>query len=161
MPAIASQKIRHSGQVAARVKAIADSIDLARGEFAVTLDHYRDLQKLGMDSASFRRYVKIVFNVKDTDEDSSRLLAKVIDHGGQVSNAYEALKAVSDYLNSDKAGRSAEGALESLWFGPNKEKAVKAMDKKVFHQALTSTETSVMEKLAGQVEDDYDGLQSA
>lgn len=123
-------RVRHHRFVADNVDKLRDVMDLANQEFEASIDQYRFLASRAINSDDLKKYVKIVFDVKNADKVSTRkqnIMTKVEnlfetgkgqDIKGVGGTYWAAYNAVTEYLNYDK-GNSVGNRLDSLWFGQN------------------------------------------
>lgn len=123
-------RVRHHRFVAENVEKLRDIMDLANQEFEATAEEYRFLASRPINSADLKKYVRVVFNVRENEEVSTRkqnILNKVEglfetgkgnDLPGVKGTYWAAYNAVTEYLNYDK-GNSVQNRLDSLWFGQN------------------------------------------
>ena len=134
-------RVRHHRFVKNNVEKLRDIMNLANQEFETTADNYRFLASRQINSKDLRKYVKIVFNVQEQeDEDISTRTENIIksvenlfltgkgnDLPGVQGTYWAAYNAMSEHLNYNK-GRSNENRMDSLWFGQNGNLNQKALD---------------------------------
>lgn len=123
-------RVRHHRFVADNVEKLRDIMDIANQEFEATAEEYRFLASRGINSNDLKKYVNIVFGVKDAEKTSTRkqnIINKVEglfetgkgnDLPGVRGTYWAAYNAVTEYLNYEK-GNNVQNRLDSLWFGQN------------------------------------------
>lgn len=120
-------KVSHRGNVAMRVKTLMHGLDMARGEFRVSIEAMRELAKRKCSDADFERYAREVFEPGKADdkEAGKRILAQVfplfqagrgMDLPGVRGTYWGAYNAVTEHLTHNR-GRSADTRVDSQWFG--------------------------------------------
>ena len=116
-------------------------MNLADQEFEATAEQYRFLASKQINATDLHKYVKIVLDVHQQEEDelSTRtkniigkveeffLLGKGNDLPGVNGTYWAAYNGVTEYLNYEK-GRTNENRMDSLWFGQNGNLSQKALD---------------------------------
>ena len=116
-------------------------MNLADQEFEATAEQYRFLASRQINATDLHKYVKIVLDVHQQEEDelSTRtkniigkveeffLLGKGNDLPGVNGTYWAAYNGVTEYLNYEK-GRTNENRMDSLWFGQNGNLSQKALD---------------------------------
>ena len=116
-------------------------MNLANQEFEATAEQYRFLASKQINATDLHKYVKIVLDVHQQEEDelSTRtkniigkveeffLLGKGNDLPGVNGTYWAAYNGVTEYLNYEK-GRTSENRMDSLWFGQNGNLSQKALD---------------------------------
>ena len=134
-------RIRHHRFVKNNVEKLRDIMNLADQEFEATAEQYRFLASKQINAADLHKYVKIVLDVHQQEEDelSTRtkniigkveeffLLGKGNDMPGVNGTYWAAYNGVTEYLNYEK-GRTNENRMDSLWFGQNGNLSQKALD---------------------------------
>lgn len=135
-------RVRHTKSMHDNLAAIQDVMDVARKEFAATLEQYRRLAAVTINQADVRKYVKIVLNIDERlplDEIPSRTrnvmfaMEQLAECGtgnnlpGVRGTLWGAYNGVTEYL-SYGAGSNREKRLDSLWFGSGAERNKKALD---------------------------------
>ena len=133
-------RVRHHRFVKNNVEKLRDIMNLADQEFEATADQFRFLASKQINSADLHKYVKIVLDVHEQEEDelSTRtkniigkveeffLLGKGNDMPGVNGTYWAAYNGVTEYLNYEK-GRTSENRMDSLWFGQNGNLSQKAL----------------------------------
>jgi len=125
-------KIAHTKSMKSSMSLVQKTIDLARKQFIVTLEQYRQMQERKIDMEGVARFA--MASIKPTEIDSfdmnklPRVVKNTIDFynnhetqtmpgvRGTVWGAYNAVTGFVDHIQ----GRSAENRLNSTWFGPGK-----------------------------------------
>jgi phage/plasmid-like protein (TIGR03299 family) len=134
-------RIRHHRFVKNNVEKLRDIMNLADQEFEATAEQYRFLASKQINATDLHKYVKIVLDVHQQEEDelSTRtkniigkveeffLLGKGNDLPGVNGTYWAAYNGVTEYLNYEK-GRTNENRMDSLWFGQNGNLSQKALD---------------------------------
>lgn len=120
-------KVLHTKSAVQNLENLRDCLNLAVGEFQATIEQYRNLANKGINQADLRKYIKVVFGIKDEQEKNSSYFDKIIplfergrgnDLKGSYGTAWTAYNAVNEFLVWEK-GRTPEGRLNSVWFGPD------------------------------------------
>lgn len=133
-------KIRHTENAGAALEKIRTTMDLARQEFAATAEQLRELARVGCSDLTLRRYVRKVFfpAMEATDFEAGggkgdRILAQVIPlfecgRGADLSRGtlWGAFNAVTEFTTHIR-GRSADGRVDSQWFGEGAKIAQRAL----------------------------------
>jgi len=134
-------RVRHHRFVKNNVEKLRDIMNLANQEFEATAEQYRFLASKQINATDLHKYVKIVLDVHQQEEDelSTRtkniigkveeffLLGKGNDLPGVNGTYWAAYNGVTEYLNYEK-GRTSENRMDSLWFGQNGNLSQKALD---------------------------------
>lgn len=133
-------RLRHRSNVAANLEAVREVMNLADQRFEATAERFRQLAAKDINADDLKRYVDIVFTAPhmsaDARPDHDRLLGKIVpmfEHGrgndlpGVRGTAWAAYNAVTEFLAYSR-GRSQDGRLDSLWFGPGAELNRRALD---------------------------------
>ncbi len=144
--ASAMLRVRHSSKVKSNLEAIRDIMDLAKSEFAATIEQYRFLASKQINKEDLRRFVRILVQdeklaaTQKWDDvptrsqniilDIERLVDDPIQKVGISGTWWNAYNAYNGYLNH-KQGRNSDNRLNSLWFGTNE-----ASDKEAFKLSL-------------------------
>ena len=116
-------------------------MNLADQEFEATAEQYRFLASKQINATDLHKYVKIVLDVHQQEEDELAtrtkniigkveeffLLGKGNDLPGVNGTYWAAYNGVTEYLNYEK-GRTNENRMDSLWFGQNGNLSQKALD---------------------------------
>ncbi len=116
-------------------------MNLADQEFEATAEQYRFLASKQINASDLHKYVKIVLDVQQQEDDdlSTRtkniigkveeffLIGKGNDMPGVNGTYWAAYNGVTEYLNYEK-GRTNENRMDSLWFGQNGNLSQKALD---------------------------------
>jgi len=123
-------RVRHHRNVAANVEKLRDIMNVANQEFEATCDEYRYLASRQINKGDLEKYIKIVCDVQDTEEEDISTRTKNImtrieelyeggrgtEIAGVTGTWWGAYNAVTEYLNYEK-GRNANNRMNSLWFG--------------------------------------------
>lgn len=120
-------KLTHRGNISRKFRSLTDAMDLAKGRFIASVDQMAEMQAIGINSAAFKELVKVVIGA-DSGK-GERKVAKILEHGAQVENVLDAYMAMSEYLNSEDAGKNANSILQSLWYGNGKKVLNKMFEK--------------------------------
>ena len=134
-------RIRHHRFVKNNVEKLRDIMNLADQEFEATAEQYRFLASKQINASDLHKYVKIVLDVQQQEDDdlSTRtkniigkveeffLIGKGNDMPGVNGTYWAAYNGVTEYLNYEK-GRTNENRMDSLWFGQNGNLSQKALD---------------------------------
>jgi len=137
-------RYRHGKNVATEVEKLREVINLQRMEFEATADQYRLLAGKNINMADLKKYVKLVVDAEESDDELSTRMKNIIDKivefhevgkGSDIAGVrgtyWGAYNAVSEWLTWDR-GHNADTRLKSLWFGPSK-----TMNQKAFDTALS------------------------
>jgi len=135
-------RVRHSSAVKANVDALRDVIDLAKREFAGTIEQYQVLARRSISKTDLEKYFRKVLNI-DADKARKDLptrtqnrieeLVKLFETGkgsnlpGVEGTVWGAYNAVTEQLTWN-ASRNVANRFDSLWFGPNDEINKRALD---------------------------------
>ncbi len=121
-------RVRHTKEVHQNLAAIREVMNLANQEFEATAEQYRLLARKNINQADLQKYLKLVFQVNDGQDASTRmknLMDEVVGlfEAGRGNNLpstrhtfWTAYNAVSEHLSYNR-GRNADNRLNSLWFG--------------------------------------------
>ena len=134
-------RIRHHRFVKNNVEKLRDIMNLADQEFEATAEQYRFLASKQINASDLHKYVKIVLDVQQQEDDdlSTRtkniigkveeffLIGKGNDMPGVNGTYWAAYNGVTEYLNYEK-GRTNENRMDSLWFGQKGNLSQKALD---------------------------------
>lgn len=125
-------RVKHTVGMLENLEYIRKIMDLARTEFSATIAQYRTLANREIDNNDLERYVRIVFDLGDTE--GEKLLPKIVrlfDQGRGSDMAgrtyWGAYNAVSEYLNYFR-GKTQDNTLDSLWYGDSAMVNRKALD---------------------------------
>ena len=126
-------RVRHSGKVKQNVDSLRDVIDLAKREFAGTVEQYQALARRNIVKSDLEKYFRTVLKVEQDKErkdlptrTQNRLddMFKLFETGkgselqGVKGTAWGAYNAVTEFLTWE-AGRNVDNRFDSLWFGQN------------------------------------------
>lgn len=136
-------RINHSSKTEQTMEDLQSALDIAKREFSVNIEKYRELAKHGVSGDSLRKYVRIVKElmsapltlnkakeiVENTpwDKVGTRSQNTVMEIEGFMHDSrqatssgtwWAAYNSVNQYLNYNY-GRSADKRVSSLWFGKN------------------------------------------
>lgn len=131
-------RVRHNRDVKTNVDNLRDIIDLANQEFVATAEQYRKLANKGINQADLVKYVKICLDVKP-DVANSDLHTRTLNTITEIVKQFEKESPIAGntYWNAYNAvnhyrvwaqGRNSDNRLNTLWFGPNQAKDVKALE---------------------------------
>src|SRR5690606_34563034 len=111
---------------------IREVMDAADAEFTASAEQYKLLARKSVNQADLEKYVRLVFEVED-DKDASTRMKNLMQ---EVTGLFEAgrgndlpsirgtlwagYNAVTEWLSYHR-GRNADNRLNSLWFGPSAE----------------------------------------
>lgn len=124
-------RVRHTRSMHDNLEAIRDVMDVARREFAATLEQYRKLACTHINQKDVRKYIKVILGVKEglpLDEIAARtrntmfaleqLTEKATGSNipGVAGTWWNTYNAVSEWLSYGRGG-NAEKRLNNLWFG--------------------------------------------
>lgn len=127
-------RIRHTAGQHIALAQVRDIINLANCTFEATVAQCRQLAACKVSREDIREYVRVVFELSDDEKISTRSANTLKDivnlcvngAGNQGETAWDAYNGVTQYLTHN-AGRSADTRLDSLWFGPNKNRNDRAL----------------------------------
>lgn len=125
----------HNKNVKEAVDAIEETVDVLHQTFVATAEQYRELARHQISEAELKTYVQRVFVPRKKQQELNDELAnlglrtydKIVPlfekgHGNDLPGVkgtwWGAYNAVTEYLNHER-GRSQDGRVDSLWFGPN------------------------------------------
>jgi len=123
-------RIRHSRSVHDNLANIREVMNIANQEFEATAEQYRLLARTDINQADLGKYVRRVFRIDDSGDESTRMkniLEQIVGLAeAGVGNDIPSIRgtwwagynAVTEYL-SHQQGRSESNRLNSLWFGQN------------------------------------------
>jgi hypothetical protein len=119
-----SIRLKHTKGIHEALDIVRDSIDIANQTFSVTLEQYRAMAKIGMDSASFKTYVRKVFEVPEAEERMPRAFETLegLFEGEAMgsrlagSTVWGAYNSVTQWIDHTR-GRSDESRFEASHFG--------------------------------------------
>lgn len=131
-------KVRHTSNAQLALEEIRNAMVVAENAFKVTAEQYKLLTKYQVNEGDIKKYVEVVFGLKPEEERKreakslTRVLDLFTDGRGQDNPAvrgtvWALYNGVTEYLQHE-AGRSDEGRLNSLWFGPNASRNKKALE---------------------------------
>lgn len=136
-------RFRHTPKIHENMEQVAAVLKLANEDFAATVEAYRSLTKVNINSAAqLEEYVKLVFigdNYKEIEaadpskKPASQIVAKVLElftNGrgtSKTENTYwKAYNAVNEYLNYER-GNDDQSRFKSLTFGAGKSLDLRAL----------------------------------
>ena len=129
-------RVRHTASMKVTLEQIQGIMNLANASFEATAEQYRRMANTAIVTTDLEAYVTTVFGNKDSKQFETTK-AKIIElfetgKGSELSRGtvWGAYNAVTEYLGYE-AGRSANGRLNSLWFGPND-----GLNQRAFDEAL-------------------------
>lgn len=121
-------RVKHTRDVHENLENIRETINAIDAEFVTTSEQYKILARKSINAADLEKYVRLVFDVKEGQDTSTRLNNLM----EEVTGLFEAGKgndlpsirgtlwagynAVSEWLTWNR-GRNADNRLNSLWFG--------------------------------------------
>jgi phage/plasmid-like protein (TIGR03299 family) len=122
-------RVRHTANAAQVLEKIRKIMSFADSTFQATAEQFRYLTKAQVNAADIRKYVNVVFDLKPEDERKREpaVIADVFhlfengkgnDLPAIKGTAWALYNAVTERM-THHSGRSDEGRLNSLWFGPN------------------------------------------
>lgn len=128
-------RVRHHKFVKQNVEKLREVMNLANQQFETTAEGFRDLARRQINAEDLAKYVKVVFDMDETEENGIVTMAtrtknkldeitKLFEAGkgnsqeGVRGTWWAAYNAVAEYL-SYGAGRNADNRMDSLWFGVN------------------------------------------
>lgn len=132
-------RVRHNKGVKASVEKLREVMNLANQEFEATAEQYRFLAKSQFRKDDVIKYVKKMFDIKDSDVVSTKtanILKDVFDKiynglgtdiAGVRGSWWSAYNGFNEYLNYTN-GRNSDNRLNSLWFGENDKLNAKALE---------------------------------
>jgi phage/plasmid-like protein (TIGR03299 family) len=121
-------RCKHTKDLRQNMNNIRDMMNLANQEFEATAEQYRLLARKSVNQADLKKYVRLVFKVKDDAEPSTRLKNLMdgvirlfeVGRGNDLPSTrhslWTAYNAVTEHLSYFR-GRNADNRLSSLWFG--------------------------------------------
>lgn len=131
-------RARHTKNILTNLENIRSTINLINQDFEATLEQYKKLLTVDVNSKDVERYIKRVFDIDNDESTSTRkhnILQRIISYfysspGNESKDVrgtmWCALNAVTYYL-THHYGRSQESRIESLWFGQNVDLNKKAL----------------------------------
>lgn len=126
-------RIRHSSKMEENMDMVREAVNLAEQSFSVTKDKYKALQNKGVNQNDLRKYFKTIFEIEDDPSTRSLNQLDQLEHmfqsgrGNQGKTMWDAYNAVTEYMTWE-SGNGAATRFNSLWFGPNASRNVKAFD---------------------------------
>jgi phage/plasmid-like protein (TIGR03299 family) len=123
-------RIRHTRSSQKNLEQVRDIMDNINAGFEATAEQYRFLAGKQFNQKDIDKYVKIVLNIKDNNEDIKTrtrnimddILARIEGPKQSATNVrgswWAAYNGFNEYLNYSK-GRTTDNRLDSLWFGQN------------------------------------------
>lgn len=132
-------KIRHTKSQQDALTQVQQTIDLIDREFKATAEQYRRLAECGIKIDDLQKYVKLVLQIKDNEEISTRkknimdtIVRMAISGIGQSGDErdlsyWTAYQGVTEYVTHN-AGRTAENRFISGNFGVNGQLNQRALD---------------------------------
>ena len=121
-------KVMHRGDVAKSLEALSEVMDLAKREFAASVDQYRQLARTSCSAEDLERYVRRVFTPDKDQEDAKAAkvtipkIVRLFEEGrgsaidGVRGTAWGAYNAVNEYLGYERGSDQAV-RVDSMWFG--------------------------------------------
>jgi len=140
-------KVRHTKNVKLGLEAVRNCIDYVNGEFELTLQQYRKLQRQKLPINGLENYVKEVIGIEDfktkkTGEDKKPKVFEITkelyerglgsDIPGVRGNYWGAFNAVTEWVDHYR-GRDAELRLENMLLGHGAELKTKAFNVALAH----------------------------
>lgn len=132
-------RVRHNKGIKVNIDKLRDIMNLANQEFEATAEQYRFLAKSQFRKDDVIKYVKKLFDIKDTDTLSTKttnILKDVFDKiynglgtdiAGVRGTWWGAYNGFTEYLNYTN-GRNSDNRMNSLWFGENDKLNAKALE---------------------------------
>jgi phage/plasmid-like protein (TIGR03299 family) len=123
-------RVRHTRSSQKNLEQVRDIMDNINAGFEATAEQYRFLASKQFNQKDIDKYVKIVLNIKDNNEDIKTrtrnimddVLARIEGPKQSATNVrgswWAAYNGFNEYLNYSK-GRTTDNRLDSLWFGQN------------------------------------------
>lgn len=121
-------RVRHTESLQDTLSKIRDVMDLARREFAASIEQYRALASRHINAADLRKYVKQVFNAPEDEKSISGKMQNILSDAIRRAEIglgndtplirgtlWAAYNGVTESLGWK--GRSADKRMNSLWFG--------------------------------------------
>lgn len=129
-------RVKHTARLLKNLEDIREIVNLARKEFAATIGQYQRLSAKEINNEDLKRYVTIVFEIKDTRRsviypEVVRLFNDEAERGMAGPTLWGAYNAVNTYLNYFR-GKTQDNTLDSLWFGDSA-----AVNSRALTEALT------------------------
>lgn len=132
-------RVRHTKSLHSTLDKVREVMDVARSEFAATMEQYRFLASREVNEKDLRRYVRIVLGATEKAEKESgrthntiedmvrRAISGVGNAAPGVRNTlWGAYNGVTESFSHRKTS-NAETRLNSLWFGANSERSEYAL----------------------------------
>lgn len=132
-------RLKHTKDLLENLANIREVMDAADAEFTASAEQYKLLARKSVNQADLEKYVRLVFEVED-DKDASTRMKNLMQ---EVTGLFEAgrgndlpsirgtlwagYNAVTEWLSYHR-GRNADNRLNSLWFGPSAEMNRHALD---------------------------------
>jgi hypothetical protein len=130
-------KFKHTKNVQISMEKVLEIMNVSTQEFIATTEQYKFLASKSVDRKSLDKFVKIVFQKDETNEDEEMNETKLekiqylFENGRGADRTpntmFKAFNAVNEYLNYE-AGRSADTRLYSLWNGANADLNQRALE---------------------------------
>jgi phage/plasmid-like protein (TIGR03299 family) len=140
LPALRASKMlkfKHTKNVQISMEKVLEIMNVSTQEFIATTEQYKFLASKSVDRKSLDKFVKIVFQKDETNEDEEMNETKLekiqylFENGRGADKTpntmFKAFNAVNEYLNYE-AGRSADTRLYSLWNGANADLNQRALE---------------------------------
>jgi phage/plasmid-like protein (TIGR03299 family) len=115
-------RVKHTARVLDNLADIREIMKTAEGEFHATVKQYNELAKRNISQEDLKKYVTVVFDIKDPTK-SKKVVPAVIAlfEGGRGSEQagktyWGAYNAANEYLNYNR-GTLSDVRVDSLWFG--------------------------------------------
>ena len=132
-------RVRHTRSSQRNLDAVRDIMDNINMQFEVTAEQFRFLASKSFNQKDVRNYVKIMLDIKETDDKDIKtrsrnimdeVLALVEGPKQSATNVrgtwWAAYNGFNEYLNYSR-GRTEDNRLDSLWFGPSANDNTKAL----------------------------------
>lgn len=120
-------RIRHCSGVKDQMENVREIMNLANQQFEATAEQYRLLANRNINAADLHKYVKLVLNVKEEDDQIKTRTRNIMERVFELFETgkgsefgkdtyWNAYNAVTEYLNYER-GRTDDSRLTSLWYG--------------------------------------------
>ena len=132
-------RVRHTRSSQRNLDAVRDIMDNINMQFEATAEQFRFLASKSFNQKDVRNYVKIMLDIKETDDKDIKtrsrnimdeVLALVEGPKQSAANVrgtwWAAYNGFNEYLNYSR-GRTEDNRLDSLWFGPSANDNTKAL----------------------------------
>jgi phage/plasmid-like protein (TIGR03299 family) len=132
-------RVKHTANAVVNLEAVRETMNLWNQQFDATAEQYRFLaSRDGINQTDVRNYIKLVLNLSEEGKKHTTRMNTLIQNvihrvetaPGQIGvqmSPWKLYNGVNYYLAHD-TGRTEDGRLNSLWFGPGQTKNQNALD---------------------------------